>query len=485
MERYDDIYRLATEARGGDLDALSRLVDSVRMRLSAIAFSVSENYADAQDAVAGAVVEICLHIGDLREPRVISAWMRRIVRREALRIRGNRRAAPLTDCETDHGAGAIQSVLRIDVERALHHLPATHSRAIRLFYFEALSLGEIAAEMSLPDTPVNVGQVKTWLHRAKQQLAVKMKGYDDMKPKTVKPKMRRAAIVCSDLSQDMISALSGAMRSGGLKAEVISGKDLPGLTRDDSAGPSSIWSKGHIAQSTALTGILKRYEALVFDEQVVNRTGLELSLFCKSSADTVRIPITLLHSHPADAVFIQACATVGVLQLIDKSDPESIASSFRPADGRGDIWRRFSDDARQVVYFCQEEAAKLRENFVSTEHMLLGLMRDPACPGAKILDTGCGTSLDTVRVELSKHLQNGPGRNEALDMQLTPRCKRVVDLAVEEANLAGRKEVGSEHILLGLIAEDRGLAGTVLAALDVNLDKARSAVAEGRLLAQR
>ena len=126
------------------------------------------------------------------------------------------------------------------------------------------------------------------------------------------------------------------------------------------------------------------------------------------------------------------------------------------------------DDAKQVILYSQEEAKKLHENYVSTEHVLLGLMRDPACLGAQILNEHCGTSLDTVRSEVAKHVKDGPGYNEALGMQLTPRGKRVIDLSYEEAKQAGGREVGSEHILLGLIAEVDGLAGQILAKLKVD-----------------
>lgn len=472
MKQTYDIYRLAFEARDGDHRALALLVDTVRMRLFSGALSVSRNYSDAQDAVASTVVEICLHINDLREPAGIVTWMNRIVRREALRIRRATMPAPLSGDEPDTRQDVRRAILRIDVDDALHRLPLNQAIALRSFYFGSLSIEEIAAAMNTNGTAVSAGQVKTWLHRGRRQLAEHMKGYNEMKTKTSESKTARAALLCSDLPGDIVDAVKAAMRGGGFEPDVISGNDIPEMTSADS---SELWTKDHVEQSRSLTHVLKQYDALVFDERIGRRTGLEFILFCKSSAETVRIPVTLLHSPPADAILIQACATVGIAHLVDKSDPVSLAAAFRQAE-QSDLLSKFSDDARQVVYFGQEEARKLHDNYVSTEHLLLGLLRDSNCNGARILGTQCGTSIAAVRSELAKHLQHGPGHNEALGMQLTPRCKRVVDMSLEEATQAGKEVIGSEHLLLALIRENQGLAGKVLEDLGVSLGKARDAV---------
>lgn len=477
MKQHDDISRLAHRARKGDGDALACLIDVIRMSLFTRAYAVSNNYADAQDAVANAIVEICRHIGELREPRGIVPWMQRIAHREALRLTRKPSIEALSGDEMDQRDDVLNSIFKIDVERALRTLPVNHANALHLYYLDNLSVREVATEMSSHASEVSAGQVKVWLHRGRQQLADKMKGYADMKSAVnTTTASRRAALICSNLPPGMIATITEAMRMGGFSPDVISDVDLPGFSHSGPRVPS-IWTKDHIAQSTALTRILKQYDALVLDEQIGKRSGLEFSMFCKSSADTVRIPITLLHSQPVDAVFIQACATIGLPYLIDKTNIESIAGAFRPARG-SDMWQRFRDDARQVIYYCQEEAAHLHENYVSTEHLLLGLIRYSDCPGAKILNTYCGTSLEAVRTELAKHLQYGPGHNEALDMQLTPRCKSVIDLSDGEAKQMGANEVGSEHILLGLIAEQEGLAGRVLETLGVDLNGARLAASQ-------
>lgn len=138
------------------------------------------------------------------------------------------------------------------------------------------------------------------------------------------------------------------------------------------------------------------------------------------------------------------------------------------------MWQRFTERARRIVFFAQEEASSRGENYVSTEHLLLGLIREPDCVGATILET-LGVALEKLREEVEAQLVKGDGRLEA-NMQLTPRAKRIIDLAYDEARMLGNNYIGTEHILLGLIREGEGLAGQALAKAGVELERARAEV---------
>jgi ornithine carbamoyltransferase len=138
------------------------------------------------------------------------------------------------------------------------------------------------------------------------------------------------------------------------------------------------------------------------------------------------------------------------------------------------MWQRFTERARRVVFFAQEEAGRLGENYVSTEHMLLGLVRENDSVAARILDR-MGVSLGRIRSEIERQVTHGDGRL-GQDMQLTPRAKRVIDLAYDEARQLNNNYIGTEHILLGLIREGEGLAGRVLAKLAVELERTRREV---------
>ena len=126
------------------------------------------------------------------------------------------------------------------------------------------------------------------------------------------------------------------------------------------------------------------------------------------------------------------------------------------------------------MFFAQEEAGRLGENYVSTEHLLLGLVRENDSVAARILDR-LGVSLGRIRSEIERQVTRGDGRL-GQDMQLTPRAKRVIDLAYDEARQLNNNYIGTEHLLLGLIREGEGLAGRVLAKLGVDLERTRREV---------
>src|SRR5450755_3810326 len=138
------------------------------------------------------------------------------------------------------------------------------------------------------------------------------------------------------------------------------------------------------------------------------------------------------------------------------------------------MWQRFTERARKVVFYAQEEAGKLGENYVSTEHLLLGLVRENDSVAARILDR-MGVSLGRIRSEIERQVTRGDGRL-GQDMQLTPRAKRVIDLAYDEARQLRNNFIGTEHLLLGLIRENEGLAGRVLDKLGATLESAREEV---------
>jgi ATP-dependent Clp protease ATP-binding subunit ClpC len=138
------------------------------------------------------------------------------------------------------------------------------------------------------------------------------------------------------------------------------------------------------------------------------------------------------------------------------------------------MWQRFTERARRVVFFAQEEAGRLAENYVSTEHLLLGIVRDEGCVALAVL-AHLGIPASRVRAEVERQVTQGKGRL-GQDMQLTPRAKRVIDLAYEEARQLDNNHIGTEHILLGLIREGEGLAGRILTKLGVELERTRHEV---------
>lgn len=137
------------------------------------------------------------------------------------------------------------------------------------------------------------------------------------------------------------------------------------------------------------------------------------------------------------------------------------------------MWQRFTEAARRAVFFAQEEAQKFGEGYVSTEHILLGLVREE-CVATRVIEA-LEVSINRVRSEVEKQLPRGD-EPASQDMTLTPRAKRTIDLAYDEARALNNNYIGTEHLLLGLIREGDGLAGRVLEKLGVNLFRAREQV---------
>ena len=134
-----------------------------------------------------------------------------------------------------------------------------------------------------------------------------------------------------------------------------------------------------------------------------------------------------------------------------------------------DRFHRFTDGAREAFSHANDEAQRLRHNYIGTEHLLLGILSVEGDVASRILKD-VGLSVDTVRKTVE--LVTGTGPLEPIDpdvIGLTPRAKRLIELAVDEARQLGHEYVGTEHLFLGLAREGEGVAVGVLESLNVNI----------------
>jgi ATP-dependent Clp protease ATP-binding subunit ClpC len=139
------------------------------------------------------------------------------------------------------------------------------------------------------------------------------------------------------------------------------------------------------------------------------------------------------------------------------------------------MFERFTDRARRVVVWAQEEARTLNHDFIGTEHILLGLVGEGQGVAAKALES-LGISLETVRQRVERAVPPGQHSRPSGHIPFTPRAKKVLELSLSEAKLLGHRYIGTEHILLGLLREGEGVAAQVLAALGADLDGVRERV---------
>jgi ATP-dependent Clp protease ATP-binding subunit ClpC len=139
------------------------------------------------------------------------------------------------------------------------------------------------------------------------------------------------------------------------------------------------------------------------------------------------------------------------------------------------MWERFTERAKHVVGAAREEATRLGSEYVRTEHILLGLCREPEGIAARALEN-LGVDIEALAVEIEQQVQPGSAAVSGEEIAFTPRAKKVLELAVEEARRFNHSYIGTEHILLGLLKEGEGIAAKVLQDMKIDLGRIQAEV---------
>jgi Clp amino terminal domain, pathogenicity island component/UvrB/uvrC motif len=156
----------------------------------------------------------------------------------------------------------------------------------------------------------------------------------------------------------------------------------------------------------------------------------------------------------------------------DKAKQRRIGTPQRGYAGR--IFEKFTERARQVVVLAQDEARACRHNYIGTEHLLLGLLRDPETVAARVL-----SSLDVSLAEVRGQVALIVGEGDELttgQIPFTPRAKKVLELSLRESQRLGDNHIDTEHLLLGLVRENEGVAARILLDFGVDADTIRERV---------
>jgi ATP-dependent Clp protease ATP-binding subunit ClpC len=143
-------------------------------------------------------------------------------------------------------------------------------------------------------------------------------------------------------------------------------------------------------------------------------------------------------------------------------------------EGGSGLFERFTERARQVVVLAQDEARALKHNYIGTEHILLGLLREEEGLAARVLES-LDITVEEVRAQVARIVGQG---DEVTTGQIpfTPRAKKVLELALREALSLGHNYIGTEHILLGLVRENEGVAARILLDFDADAEKIRNEI---------
>ncbi|MEA3369270.1 MAG: ATP-dependent Clp protease ATP-binding subunit [Candidatus Ratteibacteria bacterium] len=139
------------------------------------------------------------------------------------------------------------------------------------------------------------------------------------------------------------------------------------------------------------------------------------------------------------------------------------------------MFEHFTERAKRVVKLAREEAGRLGHAYIGTEHLLLGLVREGEGVAAIVLQN-LGLELDSLRLEIEKMVQSGSATLTLGEIPFTPRAKKVLELAIENAQAMSHTYIGTEHILLGLIREGEGIAARVLEKMGLTFEKIRTEI---------
>ena len=138
------------------------------------------------------------------------------------------------------------------------------------------------------------------------------------------------------------------------------------------------------------------------------------------------------------------------------------------------MFERFTERARQVVVLAQDEARTLKHNYIGTEHLLLGVLREEEGIAARVLE-GLGVAVEEVRAQVAGIVGIGDEAGTG-QIPFTPRAKKVLELSLREALSLDHNDIGTEHILLGLVRENEGIAMQVLLDRGVDADNVRNEI---------
>ena len=468
-------YALAKRARDGDRQALSELIGRLRKPLFGMAYAELRHYEDAQDAVAAALLRICQSINTLHQPERFRSWANSVARNETRRLVQQRvTVLPIEQADgIESGMTEVEALaMRIDIQEAFRHLPLVHTRALSLFYLGGQTITQIAVQ-----TEHSEGTVKSWLHHGRKNLAYILQEYAPMttvmssaqpQEKTTRTAamnaaMRQAVLIHSGLTPEIIRRVTNSLQARGYATHIPDAEEYDCLRRATETADFSVLDKW-IAQ----------FAVIALDEIVDGHSALEHVINLRSDPDWNDVLVYVLMSATPSSYTASAYFNAGVSGLIFKDQPDPNAPTLEFSDQRTVIlWQKFTERARLTVLRAEEEAKRFGGNRIMPEHLLIGITRVPDCLAARLLSEQNGVVLETLRQTVEGKITRGTGYDPSRPMELTPRVTRAVGSAQEEAQALVHSWVGAEHLLLGILRENEGVAAQVLADLGLTLEKTR------------
>ena len=211
--------------------------------------------------------------------------------------------------------------------------------------------------------------------------------------------------------------------------------------------------------------------------KVLDLAGLEAQGLGHSEAGAVEILLGLIREGQGIASGIIESLGITLDQLRQAVLDELQAKmDMPPAERRRGPFDHLTDRAKRVIALAQDEAIRFNHNYMGPEHVLLGIVREGEGIGARVL-ANLGVSLAPARREVEQLIGRGEPTPTVSEITLTPRAKKLFELAIDEARTLGGDMVASEHLLLGIVRDPGSNAGTILTKLGVDLERIRPYVA--------
>jgi ATP-dependent Clp protease ATP-binding subunit ClpA len=277
--------------------------------------------------------------------------------------------------------------------------------------------------------------------------------------------------------------LLGLIREGqGVAAHVLTqmGADLQGLRK----ATTQIVAQGSLPVLGEIGFSLEAKEAIHAATDEARRMnhhfvgtehlllGLARTAECKANQILQSVGINLIDLRVRTIQVISQAGSPGTFRRFDRPTAPLMAATAH-SEHRTQF-DKFTERARRSLSFAQEEAQRFQHNYIGTEHLLLGLVREGEGVAAQVL-TRLGVELNAVREAVEFIIGRGD-RIVLGEIGLTPRSKKVIELAVDEARRLHHHYIGTEHILLGLVREGEGIAAGVLGSLGVELKSVRNEI---------
>lgn len=479
----EDLKLLVIQAQTGDLNAYTRLVERFQNMAIAYAHSLLNDFHLSEDACQEAFIQAYIHISNLKEPIAFPSWFRKIVLSCCERIRRKRPEfsvslsclAERASLETDPAQAVEEQESRDQVQTALRTLPDMERQVMTLFYMGEYSRQEIADFLDMP-LPSVIYRLRTARRKLKERIL-------DMTKRNLQQQARSKDNAFVQQIRLQIEKLTVDPDTNEKSLWLRNAEDNTWISVGlDDAEYEVIQAELEgkpVRRSTIhqlFGSLLENIEAKVKQVRVVNETAevttIELTLLMNSK--TLHLEALVKDADVADVIglVLKYKAPLYV--------PDEIWRSWQHSQGADNTFiTQATDQVKDIMQATREEAVRLGNNYIGTEHLLLGMIKVNNNTPTKIL-THLGLNLDAVKDAIDNWV-GAPDHDKKLaesikpsSFLLTPRTLKAFTSASQEVQNMDAALGGVEHLMLGILKDPKSIAAQVLADHRVGYEKFKS-----------